>query len=158
MGFYINMFMNTVESCGTVEQIAKWTPLGENMDIVGCFAQTELGHGSNVAALETTATYDEKTDEFVIHSPTITSTKWWPGDMGRIANYALVMARLIVESDGSSNDYGVAPFIVQIRDLNTHKFTPGIKCGDMGPKFGYNSKDNGWLTFDKVRIPRDQLL
>jgi len=68
--------------------------------------------------------------------------------MGRIANYALVMARLVVESDGSYNDYGVAPFIVQIRDLTTHKFIKGIKCGDMGPKFGYCSKDNGWLTFD----------
>jgi len=35
---------------------------------------------------------------------------------------------------------------------------PGVKTGDMGPKLGYNGKDNGWATFDKVRIPRDQLL
>jgi len=117
-----------------------------------------MGHGSNVAALETTAIFDEKTDEFVINSPTITSTKWWPGDMGRYANHALVMARCIVESEGSQNDYGVAPFIVQIRNSDTHKHMPGIKCGDMGPKFGYHSKDNGWLAFDHVRIPRDQML
>jgi acyl-CoA oxidase len=35
---------------------------------------------------------------------------------------------------------------------------PGIKCGDMGPKLGYASKDNGWLTFEHVKIPRDNLL
>jgi acyl-CoA oxidase len=53
-----------------------------------------------VAGLETTATFDKATDEFVINTPTITSTKWWPGDMGRFANYALVMARLIIEYEG----------------------------------------------------------
>jgi len=67
--------------------------------------------------LETTATFDKNTDEFVITTPTLTSTKWWPGDMGRFANYALVMARLIIEDDGEKNDYGPMPFLVQIRDL-----------------------------------------
>jgi len=74
--------------------------------------------------------------------------------MGRMANHAVVFARLVIDG----NDYGVVPFIVQIRDRDTHKHMPGIKSGDMGPKMGYNSKDNGWLTFDHVRIPRDQLL
>jgi len=69
-----------------------------------------------VAALETTATFDAKTDEFVIHTPSMTATKWWPGDMGRYANFALVFAQLRIESDGHMNNYGVAPFIVQIRD------------------------------------------
>jgi len=35
---------------------------------------------------------------------------------------------------------------------------PGVKTGDMGPKLGYTGKDNGWATFDHVRIPRDQML
>lgn len=132
--------------------------MAKEYQILGCYAQTELGHGSNVAALETTATFDQKTDEFVIHSPTITATKWWPGDMGRYANHALVMAQLVIEQDGQKNSYGICPFIVQIRDRDTHKWMKGIQCGDMGPKFGYHSKDNGWLTFDHVRIPRDQML
>ena len=113
-----------------------------------------MGHGSDVAGLETTATFDIETDEFVIHTPCLKATKWWPGDMGRFANHALIFARLIIEDDGNKNDYGVLPFIVQIRHMDTHRFMPGIQCGDMGPKFGFNSKDNGWLTLDKVRIPR----
>jgi len=35
---------------------------------------------------------------------------------------------------------------------------PGVKTGDLGPKFGFNSKDNGWCTFDHVRIPRNQMM
>ena len=66
------------------------------MDILGCYAQTEIGHGSNVAGLETTAVFQHDTDEFLINTPTITATKWWPGDMGRYANFALVYARLII--------------------------------------------------------------
>ena len=79
--------------------------------------------------------------------------------MGRMANHAIVFARLIIPDEGGEvNDYGIAPFIVQIRDIDTHKHMPGIKSGDMGPKLGYASKDNGWLTFEHVKIPRDNLL
>ena len=107
----------------------------------------------------TTATYDKKTDEFVIHTPEPKATKWWPGELGRIANYAVVFAQLkIPDDDGVVSNYGVAPFIVQLRSLDDHKHLPGVKTGDMGPKLGYYGKDNGWATFDQVRIPRDQLL
>ena len=74
-----------------------------NVDILGCYAQSELGHGSNVAGLETTATLDMNTDEFVIHTPTISATKYWPGDMGMFSSHAVVFARLIIEE----NDYGI---------------------------------------------------
>lgn len=100
---------------------------------MGCYAQTELGHGSNVAGIETTATLDMNTDEFVIHSPTPTSTKYWPGGLGIWANHALVFARCIVEE----NDYGVTAFIVPIRSLETHEPLRGVKVGDIGQKFGY---------------------
>lgn len=158
VGLHLNMFTMSIEQFCNEEQIKKWGPMTRNFDILGCYAQTEIGHGSNVGGLETTATFDKETDEFVLDMPTITATKWWPGDMGRYANFALVLARLIIEDDGDKNDYGPAPFIVQIRDRDTHKHLPGIKSGDMGPKMGYHGKDNGWLTLNKVRIPRDQLL
>lgn len=69
------MFVPFVKAQGTEEQLKKWLPLAYKMQIIGCYAQTELGHGSNVQGLETTATFDPKTDEFVIHSPTLTSSK-----------------------------------------------------------------------------------
>ena len=45
-----------------------------------------------------------------------------------------------------------------MRDLDTHKWLPGIKSGFLGPKLGFADKDNGWMTMDNVRIPRNQML
>ena len=47
--------------------------------------------------------------------------------------------------------------MVQIREMDTFMPCKGITCGDIGPKFGYASKNNGWLALDNVRIPREQL-
>lgn len=129
-------------------------PKINNYDISGCYAQTEIGHGSNVAGLETTAVFEQETDEFVINTPTPTATKWWPGEMGRHANYAMVFARCIVKD----KDYGVHPFLVQTRSLENHRHMPGVESGEIGPKVGYTGKDNGWMTLKNVRIPRSQLL
>lgn len=66
----------------------------------------------------------------------------------------MVFARLIVEGQ----DYGVNAFMVQYRDVNTFKRVKGFNSGDLGGKFGYTSKDNGWATFDHLRIPRENML
>ncbi|CAL0311649.1 unnamed protein product [Lupinus luteus] len=151
------MFVPAIKGQGTDEQQQQWLPLANKMQIIGCYAQTELGHGSNVQGLETTATFDHKTDEFVLNSPTLTSSKWWPGGLGKISTHAVVYARLIIDD----KDYGVHGFIAQLRSLNDHLPLPGITIGDIGMKFGsaaYNSMDNGVLRFDHVRIPRNQML
>ncbi|KAM7494059.1 hypothetical protein LguiB_028668 [Lonicera macranthoides] len=151
------MFVPAIEGQGTDEQKEKWLPLAYKMQIIGCYAQTELGHGSNVQGLETTATFDPQTDEFVLHSPTLTSSKWWPGGLGKISTHAVVYARLIIDGQ----DHGINGFIVQLRSLEDHLPLPGITVGDIGMKFGngaYNTMDNGVLRFDHVRIPRSQML
>ncbi|OIW10847.1 hypothetical protein TanjilG_27793 [Lupinus angustifolius] len=151
------MFVPAIKGQGTDEQQQQWLPLANKMQIIGCYAQTELGHGSNVQGLETTATFDVKTDEFVLNSPTLTSSKWWPGGLGKISTHAVVYARLII----NDKDYGVHGFIAQLRSLDDHLPLPGITIGDIGMKFGsaaYNSMDNGLLRFDHVRIPRNQML
>ncbi|XVF52579.1 hypothetical protein PTKIN_Ptkin05aG0029600 [Pterospermum kingtungense] len=151
------MFIPAIAGQGSEEQKQKWLPMAYKMQIIGCYAQTELGHGSNVQGLETTATFDPQADEFVIHSPTLTSSKWWPGGLGKVSTHAVVYARLI--TDGQ--DHGIHGFIVQLRSLDDHSPLPGITVGDIGMKFGsgaYNSMDNGLLRFDHVRIPRNQML
>lgn len=151
---HYSMFLTAVQKLGSDEQGKLWLSDIRSLRKMGCYAQTELGHGSNVAGLETTATLDMNTDEFILHSPTVTSTKFWPGGLGLWANHAVVFARLIIEG----NDFGVQPFMVQIRSLDSHLPLKGVKVGDIGTKFGYNSKDNGWLMFDQVRIPRTNML
>jgi len=109
------MFIWTFYLQANEEQRNKWFDTIENYNIHGCYAQTELGHGSDIAGLETTATFDHKTDEFVIHTPTITATKWWPGGVGRVATHALVAARIKIpdpDDPADVNDYGLGFFIV----------------------------------------------
>lgn len=144
------MFVPNLRATFNEEQQKHWLPRALAWEVIGCYAQTELGHGSNVRALETTATYDPETDEIELHSPTTTSTKWWPGALGRTANHAIAYARLIV----NGYDLGIHNFIVPIRDLETHQPLSGITVGDIGPKIGYNNQDNGFLRFEHVRIPR----
>ncbi|CDS03588.1 hypothetical protein LRAMOSA00990 [Lichtheimia ramosa] len=149
-----SMFQPTIENQGTEEQKKKYLEPAKRHEIIGCYAQTELGHGSNVRGLETTATYDVATQTFVIHSPTLTASKWWIGGLGVAATHAMVMARLI----SNGKDYGPHPFIVQIRDLKTHHPVPGVTVGDIGPKFGFNTVDNGFILFDRVRVPHDAMM
>ena len=148
------MFIPTINAQGTQEQKDKWLPLANSYDIIGCYAQTEMGHGTYVRGLETTATYDPQRQEFDIHSPTLTSTKWWPGGMGVNGTHGIVPARLITKGE----DKGIHNFIVQLRSLNNHHPMQGITIGDIGPKFGYEEVSNGYLRFNHVRIPRDNML
>ena len=96
------MFTKSITFLGSKEQNERWIPLADDLHIIGCYVQTELGHGSNVAGLETTATFDQETDEFVIHTPHIRATKFWPGALGKVCTHAVVFARMKI----GENDYG----------------------------------------------------
>nr|XP_002741939.1 PREDICTED: peroxisomal acyl-coenzyme A oxidase 1-like [Saccoglossus kowalevskii] len=148
------MFVPTLIGQASEKQKRKWLPLEENLHIIGTFAQTELGHGTFVRGLETTSTYDPKAQEFVVHSPTLSSTKLWIGNLGKTVTHAIVMAQLIT----NGKQYGVHPFIVPLRSLENHMPLPGVTVGDIGPKMRFNSNDNGFLRLDHVRIPRDNML
>ncbi|EDL94161.1 acyl-Coenzyme A oxidase 2, branched chain, isoform CRA_b [Rattus norvegicus] len=146
--------MNAIRSLGSDEQIAKWGQLCKNFQIITTYAQTELGHGTYLQGLETEATYDEARQEFVIHSPTMTSTKWWPGDLGWSVTHAVVLAQLTC----LGVRHGMHAFIVPIRSLEDHTPLPGITVGDIGPKMGLEHIDNGFLQLNHVRVPRENML
>ena len=148
------MFVTCLKYLASDEQQKLWLKDAKMLRMHGWYAQTELGHGSNVPGLETTATFDKTTDEFVVHTPTITAYKFWPGELGKFATHAIVFARLIVDD----KDYGVQSFMVPIRDLKTHRLLSGVVAGDIGPKYGFNMKDNGYMAFNHVRIPRSFML
>ncbi|KAM9326328.1 peroxisomal acyl-coenzyme A oxidase 2 [Gastrophryne carolinensis] len=148
------VFLKSLGALGTDEQIAKWMPLAKSYRIIGTYAQTELGHGTYLRGLETTATFDPTTQEFIIDTPKITATKWWPGDLGKTCTHALVLAQL--HTKGKS--YGMHPFIVPIRSLRDHSPLPGITVGDIGPKMSFEHIDNGYLIMRNIRIPKENML
>ncbi|KAK2036542.1 acyl-coenzyme A oxidase 1 [Colletotrichum somersetense] len=148
------MFNKMLELMGSKEQQQKWLRPAKEGHINGAYVQTELGHGSFVRGLETTATFHVQTDSFVICSPTLTSTKFWPGGLGYSATHGLVMARLITHNQ----DYGIHPFLVQLRDISTGKPMHGVELGDIGPKMAQNANDNGYAQFNNVTVPRENML
>lgn len=79
LGVHFVMFLPTLLGQATTEQQAEFLGRAWNLEILGTYAQTELGHGTFIRGLETRATYDESTEEFVLHSPSLTAYKWWPG-------------------------------------------------------------------------------
>ncbi|XP_013177323.1 PREDICTED: probable peroxisomal acyl-coenzyme A oxidase 1 isoform X1 [Papilio xuthus] len=154
LGLHYIMFMPAILNQGNEEQQEKWLPRAWNCSIIGSYAQTELGHGTFIRGLETTATYDASTKQFVLHSPTLTAYKWWPGGLGQTANYCIVVAQLYTKGQC----HGIHSFIIQVRDEETHMPLPGIKIGEIGAKLGLNAVNNGFLGFDNFRIPRTNML
>ncbi|MQA82637.1 MAG: acyl-CoA oxidase [Streptosporangiales bacterium] len=124
-----------------------------SMDLPGCFAMTETGHGSDVQSLRTTATYDPDTEEFVVHTPGDLARKDYIGNAARDGRMAVVFAQL--STLGTS--HGVHALLVPIRTSDGDAW-PGVRIEDCGRKAGLNGVDNGRLWFDEVRVPRTALL
>lgn len=153
-GVQWGLFGSAVMHLGTGEHHAKWLPGIMNLDIPGCFAMTETGHGSDVASIATTATFDPAAQEFIIHTPFRAAWKDYIGNAAIDGLGAVVFAQLVT----NGVNHGVHAFYVDLRDPETKKFLPGIGGEDDGVKGGLNGIDNGRLHFDNVRIPRTNLL
>ncbi|WP_174187595.1 acyl-CoA dehydrogenase family protein [Nocardia barduliensis] len=151
-GVQWGLFGGAVENLGT-ERHREYIERLISLDLLGCFAMTESGHGSDVANLETTATYDPRTQEFVVHSPTPSARKDYIGGAAEHARMAAVFAQLIT---GGENR-GVHCLLVPIRDENGADL-PGVTTYDDGLKGGLPGVDNGRIVFDHVRVPRENLL
>ena len=152
-GVQWGLFGGAIENLGTERHHKAYVRRIIDLDLLGCFAMTETGHGSDVQSLETTATYDPATQEFVIHSPTPTSRKDYIGGAAETARVAAVFAQLITGGEC----HGVHCLMVPIRDEDGNDL-PGVTTSDCQYKGGLPGVDNGRIMFDQVRVPRENLL
>lgn len=152
-GVQWGLFGAAVMHLGTEKHHEKWLPGIMSLEIPGAFAMTETGHGSDVSAVGTTATFDEATGEFVIDTPFRAAWKDYLGNAALHGEAAVVFAQLITKGV----NHGVHAFYVPIRDKQKN-FLPGIGGEDDGLKGGLNGIDNGRLHFTGVRVPRENLL
>ena len=152
MAIQFNLWGETICKIGTCKHDS-YLRKTETLEIFGCFAMTEIGHGSNIMKLETTATYNHDNREFTIHTPFHSSHKYWIGQASIFAHYAIVFAQLIIDKESK----GVHPFIVPLRTID-NKVYDTITIQDCGIKSGLNGIDNGKIICNQVVIPYDNLL
>ncbi|XP_047081191.1 acyl-coenzyme A oxidase 3, peroxisomal-like [Lolium rigidum] len=153
IGVHFFLWGGAIKFLGTKRHHDKWLSDTENYVIKGSFAMTELGHGSNVRGIETIATYDSQTREFVINTPCESAQKYWIGGAANHATHTIVFAQLHI----NGRNEGVHAFVAQIRDQD-ESVLPNIHIADCGHKIGLNGVDNGRIWFNNIRVPRENLL
>ncbi|MET9096394.1 acyl-CoA dehydrogenase [Streptomyces cyaneofuscatus] len=151
-GVQFGLFGGAILHLGTERHHDAYLPDLITGKLMGCFAMTETGHGSNVQALGTIARYDAAAQEFVITTEGDQARKDYIGNAARHGELAVVFAQL--EVGGESE--GVHAFVVPIRSGG--EAVPGVDIEDDGRKMGLNGVDNGRIRFDGVRVPREALL
>ena len=152
-GVQFGLFGGAVTNLGTRWHHDTFLPDITSMKLLGCYAMTELGHGSDVSGLETTITYIAETDEYEVHSETQGATKAYIGNAARDGRMAVVFGQLLVRG----RNHGVHAILVPIRD-EAGADLPGVTTSDHGGKGGLLGVDNGMLRFHRVRVPRRMLL
>ncbi|XP_047110205.1 peroxisomal acyl-coenzyme A oxidase 3-like isoform X1 [Schistocerca piceifrons] len=145
----LTAFLRAVNDFGT-QRHKKYIQDCLNNKISGCVATEEI-----CGSCRTTATYDQTSQEFELHSPDFESAKCWQPRLGISGTHAVVSANLIT---GDSVNHGVHYFLVPIRDPMTLMSYSGIIVGNVGEKTGQNGVDTGFLMFNKYRIPQENLL
>lgn len=151
-GVQFGLFGGSIQKLGTLYHHDKYLTNAGEAKLLGCFAMTETGHGSNVRGIKTTATYNKETDSIVIHTPGKNDNKEYIGN-ALDSKMASVFAQLIV----NGKNEGVHAILVPVRDEN-HTILDGITIEDNGYKLGLNGVDNGKIWFHQVKVPRENLL
>jgi acyl-CoA oxidase len=151
-GVQFGLFGGAILNLGTERHHRQYLPPTGATELLGCFAMTETGHGSNVKELETTATYDHATRTITVHTPHEGAGKEYIGNALH-GSMAAVFAQLMV--DGVN--HGIHAVLVPYRDAAGQPL-PGITVRDCGYKMGLNGVDNGRLWFNNVVVPLDNLL
>jgi acyl-CoA oxidase len=152
-GVQFGLWGGAVQQLGTQRHHERYLRPTATLELAGCFAMTEAGHGSDVQQLQTTAIYDHASGEFVIDTPDDEAHKEYIGNAACHGRVAAVFAQLIV---GEEN-HGVHCLVVELRD-DQGNVRDGIRIEDCGEKMGLNGVDNGRIWFDAVRVPREALL
>jgi acyl-CoA oxidase len=150
VGVQFGLFGGAVLHLGTERHHEAYLRDIASLELPGCFAMTEEGHGSDVQHIRTTATYED--GGFTIHTPEPDAHKAYIGNAARDGRMAAVFAQLIVGGE----ERGVHALLVPIRDDGD--VCDGVRIEDCGPKLGLDGVDNGRIWFDHVRIPRENLL
>ncbi|MCK0160740.1 acyl-CoA dehydrogenase [Allomuricauda sp. F6463D] len=151
-GVQFGLFGGSIQKLGTKKHHDQYLTDAGTTKLLGCFAMTETGHGSNVRGIKTTATYEKSSDSIIIHTPGKNDNKEYIGNALH-SKIATVFAQLIV----NGKNEGVHAILVPLRN-EKHEELEGVTVEDNGYKLGLNGVDNGKIWFHNVKVPRENLL
>jgi len=140
---------SAVNAAGTSEQRQKFlSPFRAEggHPIWGAMAITEPGAGSDSAAIQTTAEFDDATDEWILNGTKIFCTA---GEGAATVEGGFVVVWATV--DRSAGRGGIKSFVVPAN-------TPGMTLVGTEHKLGIRASDTATLQFDDCRIPAENLL
>jgi alkylation response protein AidB-like acyl-CoA dehydrogenase len=126
---------------GTEEQKEQFLVPQARGEKIACFGLTEPGAGSDVAAMNSTARLSG--DKYIINGE-----KMWIS-LATMADHALIVAK--TNPDAPDPHDGMSAFMVELE-------RPGVSCGDIHGKLGVRAGSTGWLSFQDVEIPRENLI
>jgi alkylation response protein AidB-like acyl-CoA dehydrogenase len=127
--------------CGTEAQKRKWLPRLAAGELLGCYALSEPGAGSDAAGLECRARRDG--DAYVLSGTKNFITN------GGIADLAVLFAR--TDPDPAKRAHGISAFIVETK-------TPGFRVGRAEDKLGIRGSNTVQLHLEDCRVPAENLL
>ncbi|WP_350284944.1 acyl-CoA dehydrogenase [uncultured Croceitalea sp.] len=151
-GVQFGLFGGSIQNLGSKRHHDQYLSAAGATKLLGCFAMTETGHGSNVRGIKTTATYIHKSQSLIIHTPGKNDNKEYIGN-ALDSKMASVFAQLIVQG----KNMGVHAILVPLRS-DEHELLDGITIEDNGYKLGLNGVDNGKIWFNQVKVPVANLL
>jgi acyl-CoA oxidase len=152
-GVQFGLWGGAIQQLGTRRHHERYLRAIAALELPGCFAMTESGHGSDVQHLRTTATYEPEREQFVLHTPDRLACKEYIGNAACHGRMAAVFAQLIV----GGRSRGVHALVVPLRD-ERGRLCRGVAIEDSGEKLGLNGVDNGRIRFEHVRVGREALL
>jgi glutaryl-CoA dehydrogenase len=124
-----SLAMSAIAKHGSEEQKNEWLPAMARGDVIGCFALTEPGSGSDPGSMTTFARRDGS--DWVING-----AKRWIG-LASIAQVAIVWAQ---------TDDGVRGFVVPTA-------TPGFSASPIAPKLSMRASIQCDIELTEVRVP-----
>lgn len=133
------VILPAIQRYGSPELKEKWLPGGVKGDLVGAYAFTEPGAGSDLSRLETRAVPDG--DDYIINGSKIFITN------GARADFVIVLTR--TDKDAGYN--GFTSFLVDTK-------LPGFSVSRTLDKYGWYSSDTAELNFEDVRVPKSAIL
>ena len=136
---HVSLGTEPILNWGTEEQKQRYLPRLAGGEMIGSFGLTEPNAGSDAAAIETTAVPDG--DHWLLNG-----SKIFISNSG-LADLSIVMAM----TDKTAGTRGISAFIVETA-------LPGFSVGRQEEKMGIRAAKTASLTFDNVRVPRENLL